>query len=96
MLERIGPMECDTCGRKWIAAMECAETERLECPDCGSMVQAPPQNNVESAATDTQQANAKNTACEAIESHCELCGGRIVQCADEQRCVCCGELFKLL
>jgi len=45
MIERIGPMECDICGRKWIAAMECAETERLECPDCGCMIQVPPSDN---------------------------------------------------
>jgi len=50
----------------------------------------------ESGSTDTQQANAENTACEAVESLCKICGGRIVQCADEQRCERCGELFRLL
>lgn len=37
-------MECDKCGWVWMALMECAKTERLECPHCGYMVQAPPQN----------------------------------------------------
>jgi len=38
MIEMIGPMKCNMCGREWIAAMECAKTERLECPGCGYMV----------------------------------------------------------
>jgi len=38
MIECIGPMKCNECGREWIAAMECADTERLECPGCGCMV----------------------------------------------------------
>jgi hypothetical protein len=60
------------------------------------MVQVPPKENIESASTDKQQANAENTACEAVESLCEICGGHVVQCADEQRCERCGELFRLL
>ena len=95
VMDGIRKMVCDKCGRGWDAL--CYESsERLECPGCGYMVQVPPQEAVESAGTDTQQANAENTACNAVESLCELCGGRIVQCADEQRCERCGELFRLL
>ena len=50
MLERIGPMKCEICGREWIAAMEDSATERLECPSCGAMVQAPPQEDDETGA----------------------------------------------
>lgn len=38
MIEQIGPVECNICGRQWIAAMESSGTERLECPDCGYTV----------------------------------------------------------
>jgi len=83
MIEKIGPMECDICGRKWIAAMECAETERLECPDCGCMIQVPPSD-----------VSGKTLAC--AEQKCDVCDGRIVQCGDELRCERCNKLIELL
>jgi DNA-directed RNA polymerase subunit RPC12/RpoP len=42
MIQRMINMECDECGRRWIAAMEDSASERLECPDCGIMVQVEP------------------------------------------------------
>jgi predicted RNA-binding Zn-ribbon protein involved in translation (DUF1610 family) len=47
MIKRMINMVCDECGRCWIAAMQDASTERLQCPDCGKMVQAEPQNNMD-------------------------------------------------
>ncbi len=38
-----GPVDCDQCGRRWIAVWPIGPVEplRLECPDCGAMVPAP-------------------------------------------------------
>jgi DNA-directed RNA polymerase subunit RPC12/RpoP len=52
-------MECDQCGREWTAAMEDGATERLKCPDCGAMVQAPPQKTRDTSDTPTNSAMPK-------------------------------------
>ena len=91
--------KCEKCGVviAQCRCMSCDKTVIVKglCDKCAAQPQDKGSAGQQSAIA-VQQANAENSACEAVESLCESCGGRIVQCADEQRCERCGKLFKLL
>ena len=40
-MQQVSPMHCDLCNHEWVALHD-PRTVRLECPQCGFMVQAPP------------------------------------------------------
>jgi len=91
---------CERCGAV-IAQCRCIACDKTVivkglCAKCAAQSQEQRSAEQQPTTAAVQQANAENSACEAVESLCESCGGRIVQCADEQRCERCGKLFKLL
>lgn len=78
-------MTCDQCGRVWEAL--CYESsERLECPDCGYMVQVKPGNTK----------IPEDCRVKGSSDPCVICGGRMVQYGEYTECVKCGHKDLLL